>query len=287
MHSEWSDGTDAPAAMVQKAALSGVGLMALTDHDCVLGVDEALSQGVLSSVTVLPAVEMDTNWPGEMHILGLGIDVTEPRLAEMLETARLRRAERNVAILELLDQAGYPIGQYLSRAPGSATRLHIALALVEAGYAENLRDAFARYLRKGCPGFYAIRRFTPEEVVAGILGAGGVPIWAHPFHGGQNVHQMLEMLYSAGIQGIEVYHPSASAGESEILLSLAQQYRLLVTCGSDCHGANRPAVSIGCTWRDTPELAETYHFFTARAKAANVVKAGRVAAGHSSPHAPR
>ncbi len=265
MHSDHSDGGDAPGVVVEKAQQAGVTLMALTDHDTVTGVGQAVKAGLERDITVLPAVEMDTQWPSELHILGLDIDIQEPRLAGMLELARQRRIARNEVIFQRLKEAGYDLEPYLTRSVGSTTRLHIALALVAGGFAETISDAFDRYLRRGCPGFYTVERFTPEQVVAGILGAGGVPVWAHPFHGGQSVHKMLEMLKSIGILGLEAYHPSASQGESEILVSLARQNGLLVTCGSDSHGSNRPGVSLGCTWRDTPELMESYEFFMERA----------------------
>lgn len=266
MHSVCSDGTDRPAEVVCKARQAGVTLMALTDHDGVSGVLEAVEAGAPCGVTVLPAVEMDTEWPGEMHILGLDLNIDEPRFAAMLETARTRRVARNGVILDKLKAAGLDIGAHLTRPLSTTTRLHLALALVEAGFAGNVREAFDRYLRRGCVGYYTVQRFLPEEVVSAILQAGGVPVWAHPFHGGQNIYRMLEMLKLAGILGIEAYHPSASAGESATLISLARQNGLLVTCGSDSHGANRPGVTIGCTWRDTPELAQTAAFFLARQK---------------------
>ena len=264
MHSVCSDGADEPRVLVQRATEAGVRLLALTDHDCVLGVQEAVAAGKEAGARVLPAVEMDTEWPGEMHILGLDVDVTESHFTGMLEIARERRIARNKVIFERLAQAGYDVLPHLGRPIGTVTRLHIALALIDAGYAENIRQAFDRYLRRGCPGYFAMPRFSPQEVVGGILGAGGVPVWAHPFHSGNNVHKMLDMLCAAGLMGIEAYHPSCTEGESEVLVSLARQKSLLVTCGSDSHGANRPGVVPGCTWRDTPELNHTFAFFMGR-----------------------
>lgn len=266
MHSHCSDGADAPGAVVEKARAAGITLMALTDHDSVMGVTEAVNAGAKENITVLPGVEMDTQWPTELHILGLDVDIREPRFAAMLEAARLRRIARNEVILQKLEAAGYGVRRYLARSMGSVTRLHFALALVEAGFAQTIGDGFDRYLRRGCPGYYTVPRATPEEVISGILGAGGVPVWAHPFHGGQNVHKMLNMLKAAGLLGLEAYHPSASQGESEILVSIARENGLLVTCGSDSHGGNRPGVTLGCTWRDTPELQASYRFFMDRSR---------------------
>ena len=150
MHSNCSDGADAPARVVQNAVRQGASLMALTDHDSVAGVGEALAEGRVQGIAVLPAVEMDTEWPTELHILGLDVDVNEPGFTAMLETARQRRIARNFVIYERLAKAGYDIAGYIDRPAGSTTRLHIALALVQAGYAENTAQAFDRYLRRGC-----------------------------------------------------------------------------------------------------------------------------------------
>ena len=266
MHSRCSDGADAPGDVVVHAAEAGLAMMALTDHDGIDGVPEALAQGQRCGVTVLPALEMDTEWPSEMHILGLDIDPNDPALCGALAVARARRTARNEEICRRLDAAGFGIRPYLALtgADGTVTRLHIAKALVTAGYADSLSDAFTRYLKRGCPGYFNAERFSPEAVIGYIRGAGGVPVWAHPSHTKDDPHRLLPRLVEAGLLGVEAYHPSETEGMSKTLVSLAGQYKLLVTCGSDSHGANRPAVSIGCTWRDTPVLMETFAFFAGR-----------------------
>ncbi len=265
MHSDCSDGFDPPAQVVRNAASAGMLLVALTDHDNVNGVPEAMAEGARIGLPVLPALEMNTEWPSEMHILGLDVDTENQALVGALATARERRDMRNVEILARLKAAGYDVTPYLDRTEGIVTRLHIAKALVGGGYARDLSDAFVRFLERGCVGYYTAQRFAPEEVITLIRGAGGVPIWAHPSHTKNNPHNLLPRLAEAGLMGLEAYHPSQTAGESALLVSLARQHGLLVTCGSDSHGANRPQVAIGCTWRDTAELDEAYAYFSARA----------------------
>ena len=256
LHSNCSDGFDAPARVVEQANECGVTLMALTDHDSVSGVPEAMQAGERLGVRVLPAIEMDTDWPHELHILGLDIDIFEPGLVRALEQARTRRGLRNNEIAERLKSAGYDILPFLNGGTEVATRLNIAIALVEGGFAESTRDAFIRFLRKGCPGYFAVERFTPEEVISLIRGAGGIPVWAHPMHGHPDVHALTDQLMSLGLMGLEAYHPSMSEGEADVLVSIARQQKLLVTCGSDYHGANRPGVVSGQTWREHPALNE-------------------------------
>lgn len=264
LHSNCSDGFDAPARVVEQAAECGVTLMALTDHDNVSGVIEAMHAGDRLGLRVLPAIEMDTEWSHELHILGLDIDIFEPELVRALEQARTRRGLRNNEIAERLKSAGYDILPFLNGGTEVATRLNIAIALVAGGFAESTRDAFVRFLRKGCPGYFAVERFTPEEVISLIRGAGGIPVWAHPMHGHPDVHVLTDQLKSLGLMGLEAYHPSMSEGEADVLVSIARQQKLLVTCGSDYHGANRPGVVPGQTWREHPVLRECRAVLEAR-----------------------
>lgn len=264
MHSDCSDGTDTPEQVISCAASAGITLAALTDHDCVTGVTKALAEGRRIGVRVLPALEMDTEWPHELHILGLDVDIHEPGLKSALDTARERRAVRNAGILRRLRETGADVAPWLDRGGDVATRLHFALALVQGGFALDIKDAFRRYLRRGCPGYYAVERFTPKEVITLILGADGVPVWAHPTHGSPNLHALTEELTSYGLMGLEAFHPSVSEGESAVLVSIARQKGLLVTCGSDYHGANRPEVVPGQSWRRFAALEDTREYFEKR-----------------------
>lgn len=265
MHSSRSDGSDTPAQVVRSAAERGITLMALTDHDNISGLPEASAEAERIGMRLLPSIEMDAEWPHELHILGLDIDVNEASLCEALETARRRRGERNREIVERLLRAGYDIRPQLKGEIDELTRLNIALALVVGGFAQNTRDAFVRLLHKGCPGYYAVKRFSPEEIVSLIRGADGVPVWAHPMNGGADVHKLAPMLNELGMMGLEAYHPSLSEGDSVVLTSIAQQLDLIVTCGSDYHGAHRQGVFPGQTWRDIPLLNECRAYFESRA----------------------
>lgn len=264
LHSSCSDGSDTPAQVVRAAAERGLTLIALTDHDNVLGVPEAMAEAEQLSIRLLPSIEMDAEWPHEMHILGLDIDITEQRMKDALTIALKRRGERNAVIIERLLQLGCDIRGYLGGEIGAATRLNIALALVKGGYASDTKEAFAKYLRKGCPGFYTVQRYTPEEIIRLILGAGGIPVWAHPMNGHADPHKIAPMLKELGLRGMEAYHPSLSDGDTIVITSIARQLDLIVTCGSDYHGAHRPEVVPGQTWRNNAPLRETRAFLEAR-----------------------
>lgn len=246
------------------AKKNGLAMVALSDHDCILGVAEALAQGKECGLTVIPAVEFDCEYAHELHMLGEDIDPENEELIEALRLSAKRRQERNARIVEQLETAGLHIRPYLNKTEGIVTRMHIGLALQEAGYALDVKDAFARYLSPGQVGYYHAPRYTPAEAVRIIKRAGGIPVLAHPCNVNSNPHRLIAEMVEAGIEGIEAYHPSASAGEAELLLSLARRYRLLVTCGSDFHGDNRKNVTLGCMWRELPELEKTYQLLLKR-----------------------
>ncbi|HWQ06658.1 MAG TPA: PHP domain-containing protein [Feifaniaceae bacterium] len=264
LHSVCSDGTDTPAGVIERAYKAGVTLAALSDHDCITGVPEALAAGKRLGVRVLPALEMDCEWPHELHILGLDVDIDESGLRSALETARKRRVIRNNEIIRRLKLAGIEIELYLNREVDVTTRLHLALALVQGGFAGSAREAFTRYLNRGKPGYFTVERFSPEQVIGLILGAGGVPVWAHPMHGNPDPHKLSALLRGYGLMGLEAFHPSVSEGEGALLVSIARQSGMLVTCGSDYHGANRTDVVPGETWRRCAMLEEARAFFEAR-----------------------
>lgn len=249
LHSNCSDGSDTPEEVVRAATARGLTLIALTDHDNVGGVPAAMNAAENSGIRLLPSIEMDAEWPHEMHILGLDIDLDEPRMKDALAVAFRRRGARNREIVERLIRIGCDVRPYLEGDIAAATRLNIALALVKGKFAADTREAFAKYLRKGCPGFYTVERYTPEEIIQLILGAGGVPVWAHPMNGRAEPHRIAPMLKELGLMGLEGYHPSLSEGDSVVLTSIARQLGLIVTCGSDYHGAHRPEVVPGQTWR--------------------------------------
>ena len=263
-HSIVSDGTAQPREVVEHALREKVRLLALTDHDSILGVAEAVEAGKALGVPVLPAVEMDNEWRHELHIIGLDVDPNNLTLLRALEIARDRRERRNRIIYSRLKEAGYDVQPLVGRPESTTTKLHIAHALIKAGYASDVRDAFAKYLRQGQVGYYTEPRFTPQQVIDIIHLADGLPILAHPCHIRDNPHGLIRELCDMGLMGLEAYYPSSSQRQTDMYVSLARQYHMLVTCGSDFHGDNRPGVEVGCAWRRTSVLEETYETLVRR-----------------------
>lgn len=256
-HSTMSDGTAMPSEIVRMAAKANLGTLALTDHDTMSGIPEAAEAGRQYGVLVLPSVEIDSESPFELHILGLDVDPKNPVLCEALLETQRRRRKRNAVIVGKLKQAGYEVEEFLHGSTGNMTRLHIAMALRDAGYAPSVTEAFKQFLNPGKPGYYLEPRLIPKEAISLVRVAGGIPVLAHPCHIRQNPHQVVAELTELGIMGLEAYHPASTIGQTETFVSLAAQFGLLVTCGSDFHGKNREGTPLGCTWREVECLIKT------------------------------
>lgn len=237
MHTTASDGTLAPAAMAALCRQAGLAAMAVTDHDTTAGLAAAADACAALGLRFVPGVELSCTVPGgEVHVLGYLCDAGHGPLAELLSrmrAGRIARAERAVARLR---QAGYAIDleRVLALGQEAVGRPHIAMALVEAGYAASVREAFDRFLGHGRAGYVPRARLAPGEAVAAIRGAGGVPVVAHPGLIGDD--KWVNALIEAGALGLEAYHPDHDAAQAARYARWAAERGLLVTGGSDSHG---------------------------------------------------
>ena len=258
IHTDYSDGTCTPEQIVHMAARAKLSMIAISDHDTVSGVREDMECGKNCGVIVMPSVEFDNEWTHELHIMGLDIDLDHPVLTRAMEVARERRDKRNSVILSRLRENGIDVEPYMQGGRSATTKLHIAQALIRAGYAAEVKEAFAKYLRPGTVGYYTEKRFTPQQVLEIIYRADGIPVLAHPCHIRDNFHGLLRELVDMGLLGIEAFYPTNTSRQTEMYLSIARQNKLMITCGSDFHGANRPGVPLGCAWRPNNALEKTY-----------------------------
>src|SRR5215208_545169 len=249
-HSTYSDGLLAPAMLVEEAASRGVRILALTDHDTVAGIDEARAAGDRLRVEIIPGVELSAALPngGEVHLLGYFVDVDDSALLEQLAGYARARAERMERMVERLNRIGAPVSLERVReiaGHGTVGRPHLGRALVEAGYATDLSDAFARYIGGGKPAFVPRPRVDPRDAIALVRAAGGVPVLAHPFSTG-GVESVLDRLVPAGLAGIEVDYGEYDSQDREILRQIAARRGLIATGGSDYHGPDlRAARELG------------------------------------------
>jgi predicted metal-dependent phosphoesterase TrpH len=267
IHSAASDGSYAPEEVVRLAADRGLRAISLTDHDTIDGLPAAVAAGQALSVEVIPGVEISARFPGgSMHILGYFIDYTNGLLDQRLAVLKKARADRNPRIVAKLNALGAKITMaQVERLSGGGQvgRPHIARALLEAGYVRNFQEAFDRYLGNGAPAHVHKFRFPQEEAIAMIREAQGVPVLAHPFTLGLGsayaLKNQLEILKNLGLGGIEVFYAEHTPEQEALYLKLARELDLLITGGSDFHGANKPEVELGhcsCQQKLTYQLVE-------------------------------
>ncbi|MBN3033356.1 MAG: PHP domain-containing protein [Candidatus Saganbacteria bacterium] len=240
LHSSFSDGTDSPEELVRQAAVAGLKTIALTDHDTLAGLERAAAAGRAAGVEVIPGLELTTEQPrAEVHILGYFIDGDNQGLRETLARVRQGRIERIHKIVGKLKKLKVEIEPEEVMAlsgQNSPGRPHVARALVRKGVVANFKEAFSRYLDVRAPAYVAHYRLPPAEAVRLVRQAGGIPVFAHPAV--SNRDDLIPELIAAGLRGLEVYYPGYYADQIEYYLDLARKFGLLVTGGSDYHGAD-------------------------------------------------
>ncbi len=240
-HTTCSDGSLTPTELVQAAAAAGVKALAISDHDTMVGWDEAWIAGATNGVEIVPALELSTTFYGQpLHVLGFYPD--RDRLAEPLQELHQDRIERAERMVQILAALGYPIK--LPEGIVTPGRPHIAQALVRAGHVPTEQAAFDRLIGDRKPAYVPYKKLTAIDGVQLLRSCGAVPVWAHPIlFRGNSIERTLRELVDAGLLGIEVYHPEHDKSDVKMLLNLAKKYALLITGGSDYHGPN----SRGCS----------------------------------------
>jgi predicted metal-dependent phosphoesterase TrpH len=246
LHSNASDGALSPGALVELACSKGLRVISITDHDTVEGLAEAMAVSRTREITVVPGVEISASVDAsDCHVLGYWIDHMDARLLRELERFRRLRVARAKEMLAALRRLGAAISWDAidSRVDaGTLGRPHIALALVEAGYAVNVQDAFERYLGRGRPAYVPRPKVTPARAIRMIREAGGIAVLAHP----RDLVGLVPDLAAAGLGGLEVYYPGYDEKLIGELTELAARYDLLATGGSDFHGhGSRPDDGLG------------------------------------------
>lgn len=240
MHSTFSDGRYSPSRLVDDNYDIGVRVMAITDHDCVDGIAEALhaAKKYNNTMRVIPGVELGTETQNRpVHILGYFIDTSYQPMLETMAWLRDCRDNRLYKMIERLDELGYHIKLESCMNEGKTIgRPHVAKALVEAGYFKTVQEAFDKLLHFGGPAYVPHPKLSPSEAVALIHKAGGLAVLAHPTEIANDA-LALNLLDTIPFDGVEVYHPSARTKErQEVLKKWAASRNLFITGGTDFHG---------------------------------------------------
>lgn len=252
VHSNASDGTMSPAQLVSFALSKGLCAFALTDHDTVDGIDEAIRAAADTALEVVPGTELSCRYhEKEIHMLGLYIDHTSSAFKKTLTRERSSRDRRNEEMIRRFKEGGmeFTMEELTEGNPDTViTRAHFARVLLKKGYVSSLDQAFKKYLdhgKKYCP---QKETFSPEEAISVIRKAGGFPAIAHPMQyklGWKATELMIAEFKEMGLMGIEVYYSSHCQYESSRLLELCYAHHLLPTGGSDFHGANKQDITMG------------------------------------------
>jgi predicted metal-dependent phosphoesterase TrpH len=240
LHTTASDGSTPPDALAREAAAAGLRTIAATDHDTVAGVAAAAAAARRAGLAFVPGIEMTASVAGrDLHILGYYLDIDNEPLLAFLSARRDDRRARVVAIGERLRAIGAPVDLApildVPAASGRALgRPAVARALVAAGLAADISDAFHRYLAEGRPAFVARPGVPPADVIARIHDAGGLASLAHP--GKMHVDALVPDFVAAGLDAIEVHHPDHTPDDTARYLAMARAHGVLITGGSDYHG---------------------------------------------------
>ncbi|MFH0822601.1 MAG: PHP domain-containing protein [Pseudomonadota bacterium] len=253
VHTNQSDGTLSPAEVVGLAARTGLKAIAVTDHDTVSGVAEALREGEKLGVEVVPGVELSVQAPwGILHILGYFVDTSHPTLLDRLDYLKKARVERAAGIIEKLQSLNIRITlQEVCDEAGAGIpgRPHIARVMQRRKYVPELQIAFERYLGKGNPAYVPKRKLDPHEALRLIRSAGGLSVAAHPYslleRGLEGLDRLLKELKPKGLHGLEVYYPKHTSKQTRAFRELAVKHDLVVTGGTDFHGAYKPEIELG------------------------------------------
>ena len=252
VHSNASDGTYSPKEVVEYAESKGLYAFALTDHDTVDGIEEAIETARTKIVKVIPGIEISADFGGsDLHILGLNVDYTSEGFVKIVDECRRSRDERNRKMIEKIREHGMPLTEeiMLERfGNASVTRAHFARYMMDEGYVSSKEEAFNRYLNPGKPCYVSRERISPEMAIRLILEAGGHPVLAHPLlykMGHDRLYSTINYLKTLGLQGIEGIYSLNTPSDDQKMEKIAREYGLFLTGGSDFHGSNKPAIDLG------------------------------------------
>lgn len=248
LHTFYSDGSDSPQQIVDKAKAAGLVCISITDHDTVEGVLPTQEIAQQSNLEVISGVELSTTVNGrEVHLLGYLFDSNHPPLAEYLVSVRHKRVERIGLMVNKLNELGHHnihLDEVLQEASSASVgRPHLASVMIKKGIVSGFQQAFDRYLADNAPGYVKGFKLDTYDAIRMIRAAGGVAVLAHPMV--TLVDELILNMKEAGLGGIEVFYPNVSDNITHFYSKLAAKYNLVMTGGSDAHGDRVRHTTIG------------------------------------------
>ena len=238
-HTTASDGQDTPAELVNFAVQQGVSILGVTDHDTVDAIAELKSHAESAGITLVPGVELSTTVDfAEVHVLGYFVDIDDPEFTGALDGLARNRVDRVTRMIEKVQKLGYDIDgdAIIAQAEfGSIGRPHVARALMDIGAVKDVSEAFDRFLKAGRPGYVPRDPFSPEAAVRLLSKNRAGPVLAHPYST-RDIEGTVKRLVPAGLKGLETFYAEYSPSEHQHIRSIADEWELIPTGGSDYHG---------------------------------------------------
>lgn len=249
-HTTNSDGSLTPRELVKLAKEQGFSAVAVTDHDTVDGLFEAMQAGSEFGIETVPGIELSCNYERELHMIGLFVNPDYPPLVEKLKELAKNREKRNQKTLEILNGLGMSITveEVKQIATGNIWgRAHFAKLLCDKGYVSSVKEGFRKYLGHGRVAHVNEDRIEPEEAIALIRAAGGVPVLAHMHYlklSPEDLRNLLIRFQKSGLMGAEVIYTEYTPEQTKLYTELVEELGLLKSGGSDFHGAMKPQIPL-------------------------------------------
>lgn len=254
VHSTASDGSYTPEELADYAEQKQAYAIVVSDHDTVAGIAPAKERAASCGygVRIISGIEFSTAWhKGDIHVLGIGIDETNPEFLRELHIFQESRTRRNEKMMARMAECGFPVSEEAKKRyfqDSSVTRAHFARFLMESGAVETVSEAFAKYLNPGCPCYVPREKITPFDALKFIRLAHGHAVLAHPmlyFHLTRDeLDGLVGEMAAQGMEGIETFYSTNTPEEEAFTKSLAEKYHLKMTGGSDFHGIVKPDIDL-------------------------------------------
>ncbi len=251
VHTTASDGTFTPSDVVLLAKKAGLAAMAITDHDTVSGVDEALNKAKEENLELVPGIEISVGNTENVHIVGLYIDHKNLDLSNKIKLMGKCRQERNEQLISNIKKEGFDISyETIEKEMNTHNlgRLHIAHYMQKMGMTNDYRKIFKKYLIPGTKTYVPMKNIGEEEGIQAILNSGGIPVLAHINYLKQDeagIENTVKELMNFGLKGIEVFYSGYDRRTEKIAHEISEKYNLIKSGGTDFHGARRPGVYLG------------------------------------------
>jgi len=251
VHTNASDGQYSPSEVVRMAKNIGVSTIAITDHDTVSGVNEAMLEGEKCGVEVIPGIEFSAEFKNNMHILGYFVDHKSQVFSDFINDEILKRRLRNLKYIEYFKSIGFNISEHeLNQiAKGTIGKPHFVKLMLDKGYIKSQDEGYKQYFSREPLKSICKERKSPKEIIEMILSVGGIPVLAHPVLLKLSLDELeneVSNLKSFGLLGIEVYHTEHSPNDTLNYLEIAKKHSLVITGGTDYHGDKvKPEIKLG------------------------------------------